>query len=161
MSTLYRAFASDGELLYIGVTDDFTTREAAHRSTASWYGEATSWSFEEFAQRCDADLAEKEAIVRERPKHNFTHNKKVEWAGADLASHFVAEIKAEAARQNLSQSELARLSGMKQVNISWKFRGERQFSLGEYLTLCSALGVGITEFAARVAARVEAEKSAA
>lgn len=159
MSILYRAFDADGRLLYVGITKNFAAREAQHRSTSAWYGEVATWTREEFSHRDDAVAAETAAIAAEHPVHNVTHNRKVEWAGADMAAYFVAELRAEAARQNVNQSELARRSGMKQVNISWKFRGERQFSLGEYLTLCDALGVGITEFAERAASA--ARRSAA
>jgi hypothetical protein len=65
MTYLYRLFAADGKLLYVGITDDLNQRLAAH----SWRGFARFTS-EAYPTRESAEAAEARAILIEKPAQN-------------------------------------------------------------------------------------------
>ena len=69
-ATLYRLFATDGELLYIGESVRPFERLGQHARTQSWYGSVATASFEHFATKAAAVAAETEAISSERPRFN-------------------------------------------------------------------------------------------
>jgi predicted GIY-YIG superfamily endonuclease len=73
--TLYRAFAEDGSLLYIGTTTNFTSRMAAHRRSSPWWPEVHHVTTEQapHPNRSRAILAEEHAIRTEAPKYNRLH----------------------------------------------------------------------------------------
>jgi predicted GIY-YIG superfamily endonuclease len=70
---LYRYFAADGRLLYVGVSLDALRRAKQHYKTADWIVGSTSVTFERYATREAALLAEAEAIRAERPVYNIVH----------------------------------------------------------------------------------------
>lgn len=67
--TLYR-FWEGGNLLYIGISINAYTRTKGHQSTAGWWPEATSVTFEKYPNRAAVLVAEREAIRAEQPKYN-------------------------------------------------------------------------------------------
>jgi predicted GIY-YIG superfamily endonuclease len=72
---LYRMYASDGTLLYIGKTGHLRDRLKSHYLRKPWIYEV-AWidTEDEHLDEIAAYAAEQEAIRRERPKYNETHN---------------------------------------------------------------------------------------
>lgn len=67
---VYRYYADDGQLLYVGCTIEPKARHAAHRRSSSWYGDAVRYRQTVFPSRAYALEVEKLAIQTERPVHN-------------------------------------------------------------------------------------------
>lgn len=70
-TTLYRYFDSEGRLLYVGITGDNTKRQSQHRRNSFWFGEIASATFDHFDDREQADKAESDAIIKEKPMYNI------------------------------------------------------------------------------------------
>lgn len=70
---LYRFFAENGELLYVGITNDPGRRWGQHAHDKPWWHEVTRAEIERHPDRPAALLAEKAAIVAERPRYNVLH----------------------------------------------------------------------------------------
>lgn len=76
MSTaLYRHFADDGSLLYVGISLSWPARTKAHVRGSRWFDQVAKVEIERFPSREAALEAEREAIGRERPKFNVIHNR--------------------------------------------------------------------------------------
>ncbi|MFG3510223.1 GntR family transcriptional regulator [Streptomyces sp. NPDC047821] len=71
-TALYRHYAADGELLYIGISQDPEVRWEQHH----WWKQGLSarQTLEWFELRSQALAAEAEAIAIERPAYNQQHN---------------------------------------------------------------------------------------
>ena len=69
---LYRHFAADGTLLYVGISLSALGRLQAHRASA-WSEDIARVEVETYPTRAAALAAEKAAIKSERPKHNRVH----------------------------------------------------------------------------------------
>lgn len=67
---LYRHFAADGSLLYVGMTNSALRRIDGHRAKSGWVDQIHRVEIEWFATRAEAHAAERAAIVAEQPKHN-------------------------------------------------------------------------------------------
>lgn len=72
---LYRFYAADGELLYIGITASLPTRIGDHRSDKPWWTKVADIKVEHFGDREAVLVAEAVAIRTERPTWNVTHNR--------------------------------------------------------------------------------------
>lgn len=72
-TALYRHFAGDGTLLYVGISLNHFARLAQHRAGSSWYDEISRVEIEWHPDRESALEAEKAAIQTERPVHNVIH----------------------------------------------------------------------------------------
>lgn len=72
-TALYRLFAADGELLYVGISHSPEKRCAQHAATQGWWhlvaSKTTAW-FEERVTDADAEV---EAIRSEKPRFNSAH----------------------------------------------------------------------------------------
>lgn len=76
MSTsLYRHFADDGGLLYVGISLSWPARTKAHVYGSRWFDQVARVEIERFPTREAALEAEREAIRREKPKFNVIHNR--------------------------------------------------------------------------------------
>lgn len=75
MSQLYRAYAGDGQLLYVGVSFSALQRLAQHRSCSEWFDQCAEIKIERFEDRGAACRAEIEAIETEHPIFNIAHNR--------------------------------------------------------------------------------------
>jgi predicted GIY-YIG superfamily endonuclease len=73
-TTLYRFYADDDALLYIGIAGSATQRFEQHAKEKSWWPQVTRTELEHFATRREALDAERLAIIAERPRHNVVHN---------------------------------------------------------------------------------------
>lgn len=65
--------------------------------------------------------------------------------GPGLAATVAAEVRAWRGRLNLSQSDLGRILGVTQTQISARLRGAMEFSFSEIETLAQAFGVSPAE----------------
>jgi hypothetical protein len=72
---LYRFFASDGSLLYIGITADPGARWKQHAGDKPWWSTVANITVEAFPSREAVLEAERAAILAERPRHNVVHNR--------------------------------------------------------------------------------------
>lgn len=72
-TALYRHFAADGSLLYVGISLSPIARLCQHRETSGWYGEIARVEVEWHPNREAALAAEKAAIQAEGPRHNVIH----------------------------------------------------------------------------------------
>ena len=70
---VYRAFAADGALLYVGSTVRLGCRMRNHHRTARWWFAAKRFTFVEYATEAEARAAEVEAIGQEFPRWNVHH----------------------------------------------------------------------------------------
>jgi hypothetical protein len=73
-SFLYRHYNSDGDLLYVGVTNHVVTRTSRHFQKASWAAEIFKIVIEPFETREASLSAEVVAVKTEYPQHNRTWN---------------------------------------------------------------------------------------
>lgn len=72
-TALYRAFDSDGRLLYIGIATDWGHRWSRHRQRSAFYAQVASLAIEWHPTREAAALAERAAVEGEEPLHNIEH----------------------------------------------------------------------------------------
>lgn len=72
-TALYRHFAADGSLLYVGISLSPLARLSQHRDSSPWYGEIARVEVEWHPNREAALAAEKAAIQAEGPRHNVIH----------------------------------------------------------------------------------------
>ena len=67
---LYRHFAADGVLLYVGISLSPTYRLAQHRASSDWFGQIARVEIESFSSKEEALAAERMAIASEKPRYN-------------------------------------------------------------------------------------------
>lgn len=72
-TALYRFYAEDGELLYIGITANPKKRLAEHAASKPWWTSVARHDIAWFDNRASAASAEREAIASEGPLHNSQH----------------------------------------------------------------------------------------
>lgn len=63
-----------------------------------------------------------------------------------LNDHVAAEVRAEVARQALTQQQVADRLGEKQYWVSRRLTGETKWEVSDLVRVASALGVPITQF---------------
>lgn len=83
MANLYRHFDKDGCLLYVGVSLSAINRLVQHRDASHWFSEIASVKITQFPDRTSALAAEKDAILKENPRHNLRRPKVAEITKAD------------------------------------------------------------------------------
>src|SRR5690348_12204641 len=74
-TSLYRHYARDGTLLYVGISLSWPARTRAHAHYSEWFAQVTRVEIELLPSREAALTAEREAIKAERPKFNVVHNR--------------------------------------------------------------------------------------
>lgn len=67
---LYRFYAADGALLYVGITSNPGARWKKHRDEKPWWHEVRGISMEPYPSRVDVLAAETLAIAVENPRYN-------------------------------------------------------------------------------------------
>lgn len=77
-TSLYRHFASDGTLLYVGISLSWFERTRAHAAHSDWFSRVCRVEIEWFPSRAEALVAETIAIKAEKPLFNLHHNKVTE-----------------------------------------------------------------------------------
>lgn len=73
-TALYRHFAADGALLYVGISRMPSARLAAHMDGSHWAEQIARVEIEWFGSRVAAARAEYFAIQSEAPRHNIRHS---------------------------------------------------------------------------------------
>ena len=76
ITTLYRLFAADGSLLYVGISRRWPYRMERHSEQKAWWAAVTSVRLEVFPTRLEAEYAEGAAIRSEHPRHNIRHGRR-------------------------------------------------------------------------------------
>jgi GIY-YIG catalytic domain-containing protein len=74
---LYRFFAADDSLLYIGITNDLGARFTGHSGDKDWWVAVVRVAVEHFPDRRSVLDAERAAIVAEKPRYNVQYNEAV------------------------------------------------------------------------------------
>lgn len=72
LATIYRFYAADGALLYIGQSTKAYERVRQHAKGKDWFPEASSVTFER-VPAAEVLRREAEAIRAERPRYNIVH----------------------------------------------------------------------------------------
>ena len=70
ITTLYRYFNADGELLYVGISRHPLQRHIEHQAWSQFAEEVEFIKFEKFPSRAEASAAEADAIKHEMPLYN-------------------------------------------------------------------------------------------
>lgn len=74
MQYLYRAYGPQNQLLYVGISGNWSERLHSHEKTSEWMELTDVVKLERFATREDVEKAERQAIVTEAPIFNKVHN---------------------------------------------------------------------------------------
>jgi hypothetical protein len=69
-NVVYRAFAENDQLLYVGLSMNAAARLAQHQRDKPWWTDVDRVEFEHFEDRATAAEAEARAIAGENPVHN-------------------------------------------------------------------------------------------
>lgn len=72
---LYRFFDSDGDLLYVGLTNNIHGRFSSHAGKQPWWAEVADCRVEFLPSRDALREAEVVAIRAEKPRYNVIHNR--------------------------------------------------------------------------------------
>ena len=110
-TALYRLYAHDGELLYVGITEAPARRMAHHADTQPWWPEVVRKTMVWYPTRSEADEAETATIDSEKPKYNLKKNVN----------------RSTARRARAACPPLPRAVGIKGVVISRRGPGYRMF----------------------------------
>jgi predicted GIY-YIG superfamily endonuclease len=70
-TTLYRFYAANGDLLYVGIAKNPLVRMQQHRSDKPWWTAVASSTYQHFNSRAEAARAETKAIRSEMPLCNI------------------------------------------------------------------------------------------
>lgn len=81
MQYLYRAFAEDKTLLYIGVSNNLSNRLHSHEKTSEWLCQTDWIRVERYPDRESVLRAERKAIKKEKPRYNKQHSTLYEHPG--------------------------------------------------------------------------------
>lgn len=90
-TALYRLFAADGELLYLGITHDPKERCAYHSHTKTWWHLVTRRVVEWYGSREEAVDAEKTATAAERPRFDSAARFGGDWTKVPRRSNYIPE----------------------------------------------------------------------
>jgi hypothetical protein len=77
-TTLYRLYAADDELLYVGIAGNPSRRFQDHAGSKSWWRRVVTIQCEHFRSRRHAERAEQAAIFTEQPRWNVLFNESAE-----------------------------------------------------------------------------------
>ena len=75
--TLYRHFAADETLLYVGISFRKLQRLSEHRKLSSWFHDIAKITFESMPDRETALASERTAVQTENPVHNVQLRAKI------------------------------------------------------------------------------------
>ncbi|MFJ8727673.1 hypothetical protein [Streptomyces sp. NPDC093269] len=73
-TALYRFYGTDDTLLYVGICDEPMARWSQHASNKPWWSSVHRFRLVWFPTRREAEKAEGQAIVSEKPLHNRAMN---------------------------------------------------------------------------------------
>lgn len=110
-TALYRHFAADGTLLYVGVSKRPVRRLDEHSETARWFHQLVRTTVCWFDTREAALAAEKAAIQGEHPRFNIVHNARQRGVVRNIAPP-VGTPPARPDKTHYSSEEVAALLGI-------------------------------------------------
>jgi len=73
-TAIYKHKNKNGEIIYVGISNNAHNRAARHLSSSEWREEIDSIDVQWMPNRLIAEIKEIELIKELRPKHNVTHN---------------------------------------------------------------------------------------
>lgn len=73
LTGVYRLYACDGTLLYVGVTNDPIRRWKQHAAERPWWSEVDHLALVPFGSAASARYMERQIIRSERPLYNVQH----------------------------------------------------------------------------------------
>lgn len=144
---VYRAFAADGELLYIGATVNPGARLHAHGRDRDWWTEVASITLEHHASRDAAFAAERRAILGERPRYNRPPGMVAEAEATGLGGR----IRKARLGAGLTQAQLAEKIGYCHRSIPGWELNEKQPRQGVLLLIAAATDRPVAWFEEAVA----------
>lgn len=100
---LYRHFAADGALLYVGISLSAVHRLSGHKDHSHWFGDITRVEIQSFESRAAALAAERVAVKEEKPRHNIHHR----WSLRDEAKRSRQQAQIDALRER-SRADIVR-----------------------------------------------------
>ena len=74
MQYLYKAYGDSGQLLYVGISGNWSERLHQHEKTSEWMQKTTWVRIDTYPDRESVSAAEMEAIKLERPIYNKQHS---------------------------------------------------------------------------------------
>lgn len=142
---LYRLFDSEGNLLYAGISGDWTRRMREHWRTKPWAAEIFSVLLETYPDLPAVLAAERRAIQAEAPLYNIHHNRHIEddaepeatLSAEDLFLFLVLAAVAAYVLYRLSQAAMARYRAWKVDRAEFReWQRTRQGQAGDDLDQC-------------------------
>lgn len=116
--SLYRHFDHDGNLLYVGISNDAERRFMFHKARRSpWVSRAARMTVEHFPSRKEAELAEWKAVFFEVPEFNKMLVRRDESAAPKMGSFGPNEMIEMRKLARLTQAQLADAIGMSRKAI--------------------------------------------
>lgn len=76
MTSVYRHFDADGQLLYIGCSINPLQRLESHKQQSDWFDSIATVTIENYRTHSEALAIEASAILGEQPLYNKVHKKK-------------------------------------------------------------------------------------
>lgn len=119
---VYRHFDADGQLLYVGISQDPRSRLYQHKSRSRWFDQIANVAVKWMPNREDAAEAEAKAIREERPLFNGGEVRRGEPNTGDPLRDWMAET-------NTSQTDIALAYGVHKTSVSQILKGNRRASL--------------------------------
>lgn len=101
-TTVYRLFDTAGTLLYVGIAGNPGRRFEQHAGDKPWWGSVANLTLEHHLTREAATIAERDAIIAEKPLYNVMHNR---------GDHRVAAVPPAADRSGIYTFENRRYGG--------------------------------------------------
>lgn len=75
ITSLYRLYDEDDDLLYVGISSRLLRRLRVHQRRQVWGKQICYVEWVEFTDRAEAEAAERQVIHNERPLHNVIHRR--------------------------------------------------------------------------------------
>jgi hypothetical protein len=92
---LYRHFAADGTLLYVGISLSTVSRLAQHEHASHWFSQIARVEVERFPTRTAAMEAERLAVLNENPLYNKALRKPPEYDAPSMPRFELVQLSKE------------------------------------------------------------------
>ena len=113
-TVLYRHWARNGTLLYVGISCNESERRKTHRAESVWFSQVDRITLVKYPTRLDAENAERYAIINEAPVHNIVH------------APWPRRVAAQKLRQDLTHALVRQAAGVRQVVASKRRPAQRR-----------------------------------
>lgn len=139
---VYKAYADDGTLLYVGKTTHPVARLTHHRSQSEWWQQASTVALSDWMDDDSAARFELGLIGSEAPAHNVSG---VVPEGSTPLARIVAAA-------GYSGRQFASVLGLTNSTTHRLLRGDRALMLDEAVKAAAALGCDVRDLSTEVAA---------